>query len=182
MTQPWAWEEGHAFESLFKKPCEGEFYSINRSTIGGKIVFVCGEIDAVDENNRLLELKMKDPLDVRSLQDGAKLHQTWFQTFISGVQVLKYGSFNQKGNVCGVKEINTSDMLQKDTDKQNTELHFCVLDSVLSMLAETVEAGKMHYLYLPEKSDKVFLYKQTEAKYMCQGAPPKEFGSWYFEL
>ena len=175
ITTPWKWEEGHAFESLFKKSNQGEFCTISRGQIGGKTVFICGEVDAVDKDNRLVEIKMTDPRVTKRIT----LHQAWFQTFISGVEVVKYGVLNKNGNVTGVREINAQEMLQKDFDKQRAELHFGVLDTVLTFLEKTVDSMQMYYLHLPKESDEVFLYKQKKAEFDCQRGPPKEF-AWYF--
>jgi hypothetical protein len=45
--------------------------------------------------------------------------------------MVKYGVLNKNGNVTGVREVSTLELLQKDNYKRDAVLHFCVLDKVL---------------------------------------------------
>lgn len=182
VSNPWQWELGHAFESLVTgKNGDGEFYSVNCGPIGTKTLFVCCEIDACvpgeSGEKTYVELKMEDPRNDRT---RLRLRQTLFQTTISGVKMVRYGVHNASHLVSAVKDVAVEDLLEKPSNKDDSELQFQVLDNVLDMIQKCVEEKKMYFLHLPAESNKVTLYSQDKCESEYQAPPPKAFADYWF--
>lgn len=68
-------------------------YAVSRTTIGDMSVLLTGEVDCVDENSDIVELKTK-PVDARSA--GKRKMDNWIQSKLIGTKTIVTGSFTGK--------------------------------------------------------------------------------------
>jgi hypothetical protein len=180
MCEPFEFQRGDFFEQMCTdSPDDGnDFYAVNRSEVGGHVLFVCGEVDAVDENNNLIEIKMPDPTKWKLL---AK-QQNWFQSHIMGIDEIRHGVTEiptDWDSIVDTKSVKVADL----EEQGHPAKHFCALKLVLDVLKEKVIEGSMLFMHLPENCAVVELFQVRLAKMnsmKCATPPPK--GSFGFHL
>ncbi len=181
MTEPHLFLKGDLFEQVCTGgiPDLSDFYLVNRSLIGEHTLFVCGEVDAVDDDDKVIEIKMYDPTSSKVLTR----HQNWFQSYIMGIEDIRYGVTSDKedwDSVCGTESVKVSQLVEK----HDAEKHFCALKLVLDKLkSKLTREDSVYLMHLQEGSSNVELYqvkaKQTTGLKSLK-PPPKEIFDFHF--
>jgi hypothetical protein len=177
MTKPFLLGKGHVFERMCTESSsdDSDFYVINRSKVGDHVWYVCGEVDARNaKTGKLIEIKMSDPTKIG---DVAK-HDVWLQSYIVGVDEIRYGVRDPKIRIRDTTSLKVSDLLFSKDCKKMGEKHFCALELVFDKLKMVVKEDTMWFMHLKEESNVVQLYQVDPDKAQQMEAtkpPPKCF-------
>jgi hypothetical protein len=113
MTEPHVFQKGDMFEQMCTGgvPNLSDFYLVNRSVIGDHTLFVCGEVDAVDDDDKVIEIKMYDPTSSMTFTR----HQNWFQSYVMGIEDICFGVTSDAkdwDSVCGTQSVKVSQLVE----------------------------------------------------------------------
>ncbi|CAF1299638.1 unnamed protein product, partial [Adineta steineri] len=134
---------GHRFERLCMPDynIEASYYQLIEGNIGNLRTLISGETDAVVENEHAIELKCSK----RDTMNSNYLDQPWLQTFLSGVDVIVFGTWEGADSREQIKAIQyflvKGFIEESDKNQMLQRLH-----DVLQFLTDRVKEDKVYLL------------------------------------